>query len=477
MKLNLKPIDLKLRGEEIILNEKTANKLGINCGDRINVMAKGEKFTMLSCVSPTLIDEDEIGVLNKIFQRLELKEDEEVDVTPAKKPNSLKYIKKKINNQNLLKKDIKELIQDVVDGKLTDPEIASYVTALEINGMSIDEVQWLTEAMVETGEQLHFDEYPIMDKHSIGGVPGNKISLLIVPIVVAAGLKMPKTSSRAITGAAGTADIMEVLAEVEFSASEIYEITNEVGGVLAWGGATNIAPADDIFVKVEHPLSLDPRPQLLASVLSKKKAIGSDKVVIDIPTGGGTKVENREDASHLARDFIELGNRLDIDIECAITYGGTTIGHSIGPALEAKEALMALEGKKRAKKILDSGKALEKFKEILKAQKGDESISSEEISIGEYRKKLSSPSSGYITNLYTNKIIKIARTLGAPKDQKAGLKVMKKEGNEVKENETLIELFAEEEWKLKEAIKKAKKDFPMDIEGVLLKRIPEFKEI
>src|SRR5450756_271289 len=196
--------------------------------------------------------------------------------------------------------------------------------------------QWLTRAMIDTGEKIEFNTHPIMDKHSIGGVPGNKISLLVVPIIAANGLLIPKTSSRAITGAAGTADLMEVLAPVEFSADEIKNITEKVGGVIAWGGATNIAPADDKLIRVEYPLSIDPRCQLLASIMAKKGAVGADCVVIDIPVGLGTKVSTLEDGKKLARDLIDLGERLGMKVECAMTYGASPVGRTIGPAIEVR---------------------------------------------------------------------------------------------------------------------------------------------
>ena len=179
-------------------------------------------------------------------------------------------------------------------------------------------------AMVETGETIEFDRSPVFDFHSVGGVPGNKVTLIVVPIVASAGLLIPKTSSRAISSAAGTADIVETFAKVDFSAHELKHIAETVGGIMAWGGGLNLAPADDVVIKVEYPLGIDPHAQLLASVMSKKKAVGADFLLIDIPMGNGTKVPTMEMAKAYARDFIDLGERLGIKVECAITYGGPT---------------------------------------------------------------------------------------------------------------------------------------------------------
>jgi AMP phosphorylase len=233
----------------------------------------------------------------------------------------------------------------VVNNVLSEVELTAFVASLYMNEMTLDETAYLTKKMAENGEMLHLKRRPVFDKHSIGGVPGNKITLLIVPIVAAAGLTIPKTSSRAITSACGTADIMEVLAPVTFSSKEIEEIVERVGGIIAWGGGVNLAPADDIFIRVvEYPLAIDPHNLAICSVMAKKYAVGADFVVIDIPMGEGTKVGSMEEAKKFARNFVQLGERIGIDVECAITFGDKPIGRAIGPALEAREALRALEG-------------------------------------------------------------------------------------------------------------------------------------
>src|SRR5690606_18695681 len=201
---------------------------------------------------------------------------------------------------------------------LTPAELTAYITACYINSMDMDEVEHLTRAMVDTGERLTFHTHPIIDKHSIGGVPGNKISLIVVPVIAASGLRIPKTSSRAITGAGGTADLMEVLAPVSFSAVEVQQMTEKVGGAIVWGGATNIAPADDKIITYEYPLRIDARGQMIASVMAKKFAVGADIVVIDIPVGRNTKIATPQEGRKLARDFIELGERLGMRVECAL---------------------------------------------------------------------------------------------------------------------------------------------------------------
>ncbi|MCE8429028.1 MAG: AMP phosphorylase, partial [Candidatus Methanoperedens sp.] len=393
------------------------------------------------------------------------------------------------------------IVQDIVRDNLTEIELSAFVTASYIHGMSTDEIEWLTRAMIDTGEKIEFDTHPIMDKHSIGGVPGNKISLLVVPIIAANGLLIPKTSSRAITGAAGTADLMEVLAPVEFSADEIKEITERVGGVIVWGGATNIAPADDKLIHVEYPLSIDPRCQLLASIMAKKGSVGADCVVIDIPTGAGTKIPTIQEGKKLARDLIELGERLGMSVECAMTYGASPVGRTIGPVIEVREALKVLEtmqgpnsliekstglagillemggaaargrGKELAMETLRSGKALSKLKEIIEAQGGNPNITHSDISPGEHRGELIAPADGYIIEFDNKRIVEIARIAGAPIDKGSGIWINKKKGELVKKGEPLITIFADKSWKLTNALKSAEKDIPIIVEGMLLERV------
>ncbi|WGI17819.1 AMP phosphorylase [Methanonatronarchaeum sp. AMET-Sl] len=503
MELKSKVIDLRIDGEKAILSDEVSRSLGVCHGNRVMVSGKTGSATTFIAITSDIVGESEVGLVSDFAEKIGVEEGDVVEIAPTGRPDSANYVRKKIYGDSLSRDEMYELVKDIADRNLSNYELSALVTAVAIRDMSMDEVQWMTEAMVEYGERLEFSEYPVVDKHSIGGVPGNKITLLIVPIVVSAGLLIPKTSSRAITGAAGTADIMEVLAPVKFTAKEIYQMTKEVGGAIVWGGSTHIAPADDEIIRAEYPLSLDPVSILIASVLAKKKAIGADKVVIDIPVGAGTKIEDRKEGSKLARDFIELGDRLDMDIECAVTFGGSPIGKAVGPALEAREALKALEGKEipksliekscsiagilfemagttsrdegrdKAKKLLESGKPLKKLKEIIEVQGGNPEITSKDIEVGQYQETLTSPSEGYVTSVDNKALVSIARALGSPSDKKAGLEICKKGGDNVCKKDTLIKLYAEEEWKLKEGMKEAKKQFPLGIEGIVLERIPE----
>ena len=497
--LQVRPFDIEIGQHKVMLNVVDARERGLNAGDRVRVRTKGSATTAILDVTLEMVKAGEIGIFTEALK--ELKNPTSVDVLPAPKPASLCYIKSIMDKKKLTEDQIRTIVRDIVDNNLSDIELSAYVTASYIHNMDSEEVFYLTKAMIDTGERIHFDTHPVMDKHSIGGVPGNKVSLLVVPIVAAAGLLIPKTSSRAITGAGGTADLMEILAPVEFSADEIKEMTEKVGGVIVWGGATNIAPADDRFIMVEYPFRIDATGQMLASVMAKKSAVGADLAVIDIPVGAGTKVPTVQDGRRLASQFMELGERLNIHVECALTYGESLVGHSIGPNLEVNEALAVLEGAKvpgsliqkslalsgiilemagkaarsqgyaMAEGILTSGKALEKLRQIIEIQGGKPDVQSRDIVPGEHYFVVKAPLEGYVVGLNNRSLITIARAAGAPHDRGAGLIIHAKKGTKVKQGEPIITIYAERSWRLQKAIELGRQLMPVLVEGMLLGHI------
>jgi AMP phosphorylase len=503
--LEVHPFDIDIGQHKVMLNMADARERGLNAGDRVRVRAKGAAVTAILDVTSQMVKTGEIGIFTEAFR--ELKQPSNVEVLSAPRPASLCYIKMLMDKQKLSEDQIRTIVQDIVDNNLSDVELSAYITTSYIHNMDSQETEWLTKAMIETGDRIRFDTHPVMDKHSIGGVPGNKVSLLVVPIVAAAGLMIPKTSSRAITGAGGTADLMEILAPVEFSADEIKEITEHVGGVIAWGGATNIAPADDKLIRAEYALSIDPYSQMLASIMAKKGAVGADAIVIDMPVGPGTKLPTPENGRSLAKDLIDLGERLGIKVECAMTFGSSPVGRTIGPALEIKEALTMLEGKggpnslkekslalagillemggvagrgdgfRAADEILSSGKAHAKLMEIIEAQGGNPKVKSEEIQVGDHCQDILSPNTGYIVAFYNKRMVEIARLAGAPADKKAGVIIHRKMGEIVKKGDPLITICSSTDGDLDVAVKDAKRSMPLVVEGMLLERYPRVTEI
>ncbi|MDD1700215.1 MAG: AMP phosphorylase [Methanoregula sp.] len=506
MKLLVKNLDIASRG--VLLNRADARSIGVLDGDRVQVMNQKSGVSVAAFVetTSTITPQGTIGVYRFTNDRLHLDDGNEIEVREAARPASLDFVKKKMDGGKISKEEMLTIIKDVVSEDLSSAELTAFIIASYINPLDMDEVEHLTRAMVETGEHIKFSSRPIVDKHSIGGVPGNKISLLVVPIIAASGLKIPKTSSRAITGAGGTADLMEVVANVEFSAAEVQKMTEKVGGVIVWGGATNIAPADDRIIIQEYPFKIDARGQMLASVMAKKFAVGANLVVIDIPVGQNTKVASMQQGRKLAREFIELGERLNMRVECALTYGDIPVGRSIGPKLEVIEALRVLEGSTEpnsfiqkslslagialemsgkaargtgmdmAQDILRKGKALEKFRQIIEIQGGDPNVKSDDIIPGEHQFVVNAPSSGYVIEMNNQSLITLARIAGAPHDPGAGILLHAKKGNLIKTGEPLFTIYAERSWRLQKAIEDGRRLMPILVEGMLLDRVPSLSE-
>ncbi len=502
VKLKAKIIDLRIGKRMVLLHEEDAKELGALAHDWVKIIFGAQATSAFVDTTKSYLKQGEIGVLRDVSTEIQIEEGAEVLVSPAKPPESIRFIHKKMDGSSLTKEEYTAIMQDVVDHKLSDVQIAAFLLAEEFHGLTMDETEYLTCAMVDTGTVIEFN-CPCFDKHSIGGVPGNKVSLLIVPIVAAANLLIPKTSSRAITSASGTADTMEVLANVEFDAAELKEIALKTSGAIAWGGKLGVAPADDLLIRVEHPLNIDPFGQMLASILSKKLSVGADHVVIDIPVGTETKVSTLEEARKVAQSFVELSERFHMNLQCGITYGGQPVGHMVGPALEAREALAALEGagptsliekstalagilleigfaaqsgqgKDLAKEIIASGKALKKMREIIDIQGGNPKIRPSDIPVGTHHVAINAPCDGYVTNVSNAAITAIARASGAPREKGAGVALRWKRGYKVKKNDVLLEIYAERSSKLTEAHNLALTMNPVTVEGMLLHKVPEF---
>jgi len=477
--LNLKTKHISLEAGSkpiVILNNDDAEELGVLSQGRVKVSYRQKELTALVNTTTTFLQKGEIGLFDKVWNFFEIKEESIVDVESTHFPRSTSFIKNRLKGRRLNADEVREIIQDVVRGNLSEVEITAFVIALEYYGLNLEEAAAISNAMVEIGDTLQLNRKIVADKHSIGGAPGDKTSLLTVPIVASQGIAIPKSASRAITSAAGTADRAEVLMNVNLNVCEMAEIVKKTDGCLVWGGALQLAPADDILIQVEYPLSID--PLLLPSIMSKKKAVGANRLVVDIPLGRGTKVKTLSDADMLAKDFIELGSRLGIKTRCTLTYGEQPIGYAIGPALEAREALEVLSRKKhvpdlfdkvvnvagtlldlcgfadgheRAAHAITSGRAESKMREIIALQGGDPKIKPEDIPVGKYTADIAAKENGYVKWIVNSDLVMIARTAGSPKDKGAGLLLHKKLNDKVKKGETLLTIYADNASKLQRA--------------------------
>ncbi|MEM4263229.1 MAG: molybdopterin dinucleotide binding domain-containing protein, partial [Thermoplasmata archaeon] len=216
-----KPIDIEAGEPIVIMNPQDTAELGLREMDRVHVESMGKNVVAIVQESKTMVSPGEVGVILQLQTDLNLTDETEVNIKPAARPQSIELIRKKMDGLELSTEEIYSLVHDMANRMLSRVEIASYITAVYVNGMNMRETKDLTLAMVESGETINFGERDVFDFHSVGGCPGNKITPIIVPIVAAAGLLIPKTFSRAISSAAGTADIMESICNVTLTAERI----------------------------------------------------------------------------------------------------------------------------------------------------------------------------------------------------------------------------------------------------------------
>ncbi len=495
MKLIARHTDALLTGYAAFIDPKDALVMGVKENERVRIVGPKGEMAVVVIVSDNYVEPGNVQVSLPVMKRIGAEDGITVDVSFSPSPESVRSIRRKMDGEKLESMEIQSVVNDIYAGNLSTIEVSAWLTALYINGMDLDEIAAFANALVDTGDRIEFGRSPVFDFHSMGGVPGNKITPIVVSICAAAGIMLPKTSSRAISSACGTSDFVELFCPVEVSLDRLREIGETVGGAFVWGGSMNIAPVDDMVIKIEHPLGINPRAQMLASILGKKMAIGANYILIDIPTGAGTKVPTIEAAKAYSRDFMALGEKLGIHIECAITYADQPVGHAIGPALEARECLRVLEGDdhpasviekacgcagmilemggipdgtRRAREILRSGEARKKFLEIVVAQGGSADIKSDDMPIGKFTYDVIAKKQGYVNRISNKDLVSIAKALGAPSDKGAGIMLLKKRGHRVECGDVLFTLYADNEAKLKRARDMAERYSPVVIEGMII---------
>ncbi len=448
---------------------------GFQALSKVEIRANGRHIlaTLNVVDDEAIVDCREIGLSEDAFVQLGVKQGHTASVSQAEPAASMDALHRKISGERLSRDDFRGIVHDIAQKHYSKIELTAFVVATNRDELDREEVYFLTEAMVESGRRHDWHERLVVDKHCIGGIPGNRTSMLVIPIVAAHGLLCPKTSSRAITSPAGTADTMEVLANVELPFDRLAEIVREHRGCLAWGGAANLSPADDILISVERPLGIDSPGQMVASILSKKIAAGSSHLVLDIPIGPTAKVRSMPDAQRLRRLFEYVASRLHLSLDVLITDGRQPIGKGIGPVLEARDVMWVLENDPRApidlrqkclrlagrliecspdvrggdgfamaRDILDSGRALSKMNAIIAAQ-GSKGFNPNDAALGKLTFEVRAQLSGVVTGIDNLQVARIARLAGAPKVVSAGVDLLRKLGDPVLEGEVLYRVHAE----------------------------------
>ncbi len=448
---------------------------GFQALSKVEVWANGRHIlaTLNVVDDPSIVDCGELGLSEDAFAQLDMENGHTVSVSQAEPPESMGALFRKINGERLDKDDFRAIVRDIAQRHYSKIELTAFLVATNRGEMDREEVYFLTDAMVASGRRLDWHESLVVDKHCIGGIPGNRTSMLVVPIVAAHGMLCPKTSSRAITSPAGTADTMEVLANVELPFDKLSEIVRDHRGCLAWGGTADLSPADDVLISVERPLSIDSPAQMVASILSKKIAAGSTHLVLDIPIGPTAKVRSMPEAQRLRRLFEYVASRMQLSLDVVITDGRQPVGFGIGPVLEARDVMRVLENDPRApidlrqkalrlagrliecnpdvrggdgfaiaRDILDSGRALARMNAIIEAQ-GSRGFDHNHPQLGSLTFEVLADTAGVVTGIDNLQIARVARLAGAPNVKGAGVDLLRKLGDGVVTGDALYRVHAE----------------------------------
>ncbi len=442
-------------------------------GARASIVA-----TLNILTSGELLGPDEVGLSEAAWRRLQPAADERLGFRFARPSDAMSHVRAKIFGSPLREGAFEAVIGDIVAGRLSNVEIAAFLVACAGGRMSPAEVTSLTRAMVHSGARMNWPQALVVDKHCIGGLPGNRTTPIVVSIVTALGLVMPKTSSRAITSPAGTADTVETITRVDLDLEQMRRVVDSEGGCMVWGGAMNMSPADDLLIRVERMLDLDSEAQLVASVLSKKAAAGSTHVVIDIPTGPTAKVRSPEQAQSLLRALGASARALDLKLVGVITDGSQPVGRGVGPALEAHDVLRVLANhpqapddlrqraldlagavvelgglqsgaaaRELAAQVLADGRAWRKFQAICQAQGAFR-----EPGVAPFQRPVPAAHAGRVQAIDNRLLARAAKLAGAPHAPTAGLLLHAHVGEHVERGQALFELHAESQGELDYAL-------------------------
>ena len=476
--LRIKSISIDTYRENIIYMRHDCHVCvaeGFTALTRVIVSCSGKNIvaTLNVIHSSHLLQHGEAALSMEAMRRLNVKEGDSIRVSHLPPVESLHNVRAKLYGQTLEPEAYLDIINDVTNGKYSNIELASFIAACSDDRLKTEEIISLTKAMIHSGQKLSWPGV-VVDKHCIGGLPGNRTTPIVVSIIAAAGLTIPKTSSRAITSPAGTADTVETFTNVNLDLTAIRKVVEQEGGCMVWGGAVKLSPADDILISIERSLDLDSPAQLIASVLSKKAAAGSTHVIIDIPVGESAKVRTIEEATHLKNVMENVATSIDMSLDVLFTDGQQPVGRGIGPALEALDLISVLKGDKEAPvdlrdrsiklagrllemtgnakanggyrmaySILEKGEAWKKFQAICRAQgRFTEPI------VGKFQYDVTSNKNGIVSKIDNRRLGKLAKLCGAPHAPGAGILFVSPLYKKINKGDLLFTLFAQSKGEL-----------------------------
>lgn len=396
-------------------------------------------------------------------------------------------IEKKRNGQELSDQEITWIIDQYIQGEVADYQISALLMAIYFQGMTEHEAAILTQAMVESGDQIDLSAIDgiKVDKHSTGGV-GDTTTIILAPLVAAVGAPIAKMSGRGLGHTGGTLDKLEAIPgfTIELSTDEFIDAVNQ-HKIAVVGQTGNLTPADKkIYALRDVTATVNSIPLIASSIMSKKIAAGADAIVLDVKVGSGAFMKTVEDASQLGQTMVDIGKKVNRDTMVVVSDMSQPLGRAIGNALEVKEAIATLKGQgpddltelvltlgsqmvvlakkadsiDEARKLLteaiESGQALEKLKEFIRTQNGDSSVvdNPDQLATAKYQIDLPAKSSGKVAAMEAEKIGLASMLLGAGRaskddtiDMAVGIVLNKKIGDEVKEGESLLTIHANNE--------------------------------
>lgn len=397
-------------------------------------------------------------------------------------------IAKKRDGKVLTSEEIEFFVNGYVNGDIPDYQISALLMAIYLNGMNVDETTTLTMLMARSGEVIDLSSIPgiKVDKHSTGGV-GDKTTFIISPIVASCGVPVAKMSGRGLGHTGGTIDKMESIPgmKTNIDREEFFDIVRNIGACVI-GQSGNIVPADKkLYALRDVTATIESIPLIASSIMSKKLAAGSDAILLDVKTGSGAFMKTTDEAIELAKAMVAIGEKVGRKTIALITDMDRPLGKSIGNALEMKEVCDTLKGKgpkdltelcltlatnmlylagkgslddcyDLAKDALESGKAFEKLKEMVKAQGGDVSVieDNSKFESSKVARGLAAAQEGYIYSMDTEKCGVASMILGAGREKKedtidysAGVIIHKKIGDYVKRGDLIASLYSSSEEK------------------------------
>ena len=409
--------------------------------------------------------------------------------------NILEIIEKKRDKKELTKEEIKYFIEGYTNGQIADYQASALIMAIYLNGMTKQETTNLTIAMANSGEKLDLSSLNevIVDKHSTGGV-GDKVSLILLPLVASLGVPVAKMSGRGLGFTGGTVDKLESIPGYQ-TGIDIHKFVENVEkvGISMISQTLNLAPADKKIYSLRDSIScVESIPLIASSIMSKKIASGAQKIVLDVTCGSGAFMQSKERAEELANEMIEIGRLANKETVCVLTNMDEPLGHAVGNSLEVIEAIQFLKGdmledvkevvlelgaymvkltgkgedieENKAKLLenIENGKGYEKFIQLIENQGGDSSYikDTNQFPKATYIEKVYSQKYGYVQSMNAKEIGKIVCELGAGRirkedniDNAVGIILNKKVSDKVEKEELLVTIYANSKEKLEEAKK------------------------